>query len=52
MGNKIDRDFVAEIDIRHNERRHTVPPLRFIEGEERGDTEILRNDIWELWLGG
>lgn len=51
MGYKRTRDdFIAELDIIHNQRRHEVPPLRFVEGNEGLDIEILRNDIWNAWL--
>jgi hypothetical protein len=51
MGYKRTRDdFIAELDIIHNQRRHEVPPLRFVEGNEGLDVEILRNDIWNAWL--
>ena len=45
-------DFVAEYDIKHNQRRHVVESLRFIKKDESGTVELLRNDIWMLFLDG
>ncbi len=44
------QEFIAEFDIKHNQRRHDVPVLRFIKGNESSGTELLRNEIWDLYL--
>jgi len=48
--NQSVEDFMAEYDIVHNQRRHNVPCLRFIKEGESTEVELLRNDIWDLFL--
>lgn len=43
-------EFVAGYDIVHNQRRHNVECLRFIKEGEGTEVELLRNDIWDLFL--
>jgi len=45
-------DFVAAYDIKHNQRKHDVPYLRFIKEGEGAEVELIRNDIWALFLEG
>ena len=47
-----DIDFLPSDDIKHNRRKHVVPPLRFIKGNEHGVLEVLRTEIWTHYLGG
>lgn len=47
-----DINFLPSTDIKHNRRRHEVPPLRFIEGNEHGVLEVLRTEIWMHFLDG
>jgi len=49
---KIDEktiDFVAEYDIKDNNRKHDVEPLRFLRSGESGVLEVVRNQIWEIY---
>jgi len=51
---KSDYEFTPEEDIQHNQRRHDVPPLRFIDISNGEDLEVeeRRYAIWELYLKG
>lgn len=43
-------EFMAELDIELNRRRHDVKCLRFIDEGESFETEELRNKVWNMYV--